>query len=510
MTMSQAPAVVPAQARQQPIGPTHAVAPDWRDRYRRRYQEICDQRGYEVPLQILVSVQRHIIEMWTAEPFYTRVSMYIRKVINVNQPTLYVTLARDGVFEVHYNPIFLVDLPPEEIRGAFKHEIAHIFLGHLTQRVLQPQVPANIGMDAAIDSMMDHSTGGENATCRTPRMAVLPGRAMHLDPEDRCWLMSSDPIRYNALMVVSDLYVRWPKLQSSEWYFNSLNECITGIGKAHALNGEDPYVKGLQVLGWEAPPGAGAGTIMPGTFDGHGEPGKVDNDDERVDRATESLLRRVEDEIIAEGTGWGSMSSEMLNKIRARYRRAVDWTNVLRYFVGTSQVLHSRRTLVKRDRRVPMVYPGKRKTRTARILVFVDQSGSVSDVSLALLFGELEFGLSDHVTFDVVPFESWVCDSELFTWRKGSRVTMDRTHCGGTSFDACVQWLDDPSVRDERHRSTVYDAAMIMTDGECSDPGLPQSCRLAYVIVPGKSLMFATQAMVINMDERANENVPVL
>ena len=83
----------------------------------------------------------------------------------------------------------------------------------------------------------------------------------------------------------------------------------------------------------------------------------------------------------------------------------------------------------------PGIHPGSRRKYTSSWAVYVDQSGSVGDESLSLLFGELS-QLAKKTSFDVYYFDTEVDVDSKFTWKKGSRVSPKRTRCGGTNFEA--------------------------------------------------------------------------
>jgi predicted metal-dependent peptidase len=110
----------------------------------------------------------------------------------------------------------------------------------------------------------------------------------------------------------------------------------------------------------------------------------------------------------------------------------------------------------------------------------VDQSGSVSDEWLSLAFGSLE-ALAKQVTFHVYPFDTQVVEKEYVVWRRGQKMNLKRVRCGGTDFKAASDHANK-----NKHR---FDGYLILTDGECADPG-PSGLKRGWVIVPDRKLMF--------------------
>ena len=109
-----------------------------------------------------------------------------------------------------------------------------------------------------------------------------------------------------------------------------------------------------------------------------------------------------------------------------------------------------------------------------------DQSGSVDDESLGLLFGELG-QLAKRTTFDVYYFDTEVDVENKFTWKKGSRVSPKRTRCGGTNFEAPTKHAH--SMMDK------YDGYMILTDGYAPKPS-PSRMRRVWIVTPDGGMDF--------------------
>jgi hypothetical protein len=92
----------------------------------------------------------------------------------------------------------------------------------------------------------------------------------------------------------------------------------------------------------------------------------------------------------------------------------------------------------------------------------------------------------------------WAAD--YFTTGVWTGSTTGTDLVGGTDFAAVTRWVNDNA------RNRKIDGMMIMTDGECYDPG-PSHVKRGWIIEPGKKLMFDTTELVINMDlsKRAGE-----
>ena len=107
---------------------------------------------------------------------------------------------------------------------------------------------------------------------------------------------------------------------------------------------------------------------------------------------------------------------------------------MLRYFVKTTQRSNRSSTVKRLNKRYRYIHPGKKVNRVARIGIYIDQSGSVSDSMLAAFYSELD-KLAALAEFTVVPFDDEVITDKVYTWKKGERRKWERVACGGTNFD---------------------------------------------------------------------------
>ncbi|PIV20749.1 MAG: hypothetical protein COS40_10890, partial [Deltaproteobacteria bacterium CG03_land_8_20_14_0_80_45_14] len=119
-----------------------------------------------------------------------------------------------------------------------------------------------------------------------------------------------------------------------------------------------------------------------------------------------------------------------------------DWRKVLRWFIKVSQRAEKTSTVRKLNRRYPYIHPGRKVTRTSKIAVAIDESGSVSNEMLAKFFGELN-GLAQTVEFTLVPFDTSVNKDAVEVWKKGKLRLGRRTRCGGTNFNAPTEWVNE-------------------------------------------------------------------
>jgi predicted metal-dependent peptidase len=132
--------------------------------------------------------------------------------------------------------------------------------------------------------------------------------------------------------------------------------------------------------------------------------------------------------------------------------------NSTKYQVGTSKLRENLR------------FPGQPKVVLKpinRVLVLVDESGSVSENELHDFLNEIHH-LSKKHDIEIRPFDTEVMKAVKYD----GRGSFKRTNCGGTSFTAAVEFYKQASE---------YNSAIVFTDGHAE---VPPSCnkQLLWVI----------------------------
>lgn len=164
--------------------------------------------------------------------------------------------------------------------------------------------------------------------------------------------------------------------------------------------------------------------------------------------------------------GWGSMPSHMQEAILDRVRvKPVNWKQKLRELTGRMERMYKNTSLRKLNRKYPWIHPGHKVSHTAKILVAVDESGSVGDEILAKFFSALE-QLSGNVSFHLVPFTASIDPKDIVKIGRFTKIKMKREKTGGTDFNVVTEFAN---------QSREYEALIIATDMECYKP---QPCRI--------------------------------
>ena len=419
----------------------------------------------------------YVLDLLFKEPFYGAVMRKVNRIRTQHIPTAGVAPKGEDQRGVHlyWNPNFVAGLSNAQVRGLIKHECWHIVLGHIFDRRMEPHLQWNYATDWAINC---HIPDDE-----LPEGGLRAGHAFNeLTPEQ---LEDMSPQQIQDFNTMSAFQEKLPKFKSSEWYFAELmrdKDASEALDRSQGGSGEG---EGEGEAGGIGNPG------MPGTDDHSGWADDLtDEEREVVKGKVKKLLEDAARE--ADGKGnWGTISAEGRATIRAIIRNEIPWQSVLKKFCGMTRRSDRTSSIRRLSRKYPGIHPGHQKNYTSSIAVYIDQSGSVSNDALELLFGELAH-LAKHTEFVCYHFDTSVDEASETTWRKGKCPPPSRTRCGGTCFKAPAEHANK-----NKHR---FDGYLILTDGEAPDPG-PTKLKRGWVIVPGRSMMFTASKrdFVINM-----------
>ena len=378
------------------------------------------------------------VSLYLDDPFLGSVSMGISKIENNKMPTAAIGAMRTkrGLeIMMQINSDFFRGLTAVHRKGVIKHELYHFIFGHITSRAIGDTQYArlfNYATDLAINSIIGAK--------ELPEFGLLPGRR----PVDKDGKPDMSPY--------GDFIEKAPALQATDYYFEQLRKIVDEQGDS-----------GNEIM------------IGDGTLDDHGGwqdlPKEVE--DELRDKMKESLSRAVKE--AEKSQRWGSVPQEIQEMLKRMLSNEVDWRSILRNFLGRSRSADRISTIKRINKKMPYVYPGTKRPTKAKFVAFIDQSGSMSDEDITLLFGELD-NLAKDVVIDIYFFDTEIDTKSHMTWSKGGNKPRIRARCGGTDFNAVANFCNS---RENRNKWT---GVIILTDGYAPTMGAIHGARVIQVI----------------------------
>jgi len=421
----------------------------------------------------------HLIRLMWDEPFFATILRIIKKQKTKTIPTAGV-YTQNGEICMVWNPEFLATLTPDQVKGLLKHEAYHLIFEHTTTRKHEPHVVWNYATDLGINSIIDEK--------ELPEGGLIPGKAFTaLTPEQIEQMGQQAADRYNK---VSAKIASFPREQTAEWYFQKLMEdpeISQAIESQNKMNGKslsqalaDGDIK-IDENGNLVDKDGNPVTLVPGNGDDHEGWGDISDElrdqlNGEVKAALEAAVKKCDG-----SNSWGSVGASMRAKLREMVSREIPWQAVLKQFCGMTRRADRASSIRRINRKYAGIHPGSYRDYKANIAVYLDQSGSVSDSDLQLFAGELD-GLAKRVTFTLFNFDTSVDESSRRELKKGRRVQLDRTRCGGTDFSCVTKHI-------QSGKGKGFDGALILTDGYAPDPGICRK-KLGWVICPTGALQF--------------------
>ena len=311
--------------------------------------------------------------------------------------------------------------------------------------------------------------------------------------------------------MVSEKIASFPKEKHSEWYFAELmkdpevkeaiesGEAMKGKSLAQALADGDVEIDEDGNL---VDKDGNAVTLVPGSqgdgMDSHeGWDQLTDEQREQLNGQIKQALEKAVKDCDSKNS-WGSVGSSMRATLREMISNEIPWQSVLKQFCGMTRRADRASSIRRINRKYAGIHPGAFRDYKANIAVYLDQSGSVSDSDLDLLAGELG-SLAKRVEFTLFNFDTSVDEKSERVLKRGRRVQLERTRCGGTDF-RCVQ--DHANKNKGR-----FDGYLVLTDGYAPNPVGANRLKRGWVIVPTGQLQFkkSNRDFLIQMKAQATD-----
>lgn len=405
------------------------------------------------------SLDKVFYDMILEEPFLSCVMACFERSYDWKCDTAYVSYNNDtSSFNMRWNPDFMLKYCNSEQKKKFVilHETYHVILKHLTKRsVRTPGLAslANVAMDLAINSLLIEEQ--QKAKVAAPEMVFAPGLKPIFCKDEK----------------LTKYVVNAKKLQSADFYLEELKEL---------------YKQELQEKTWTLTPGTG--------IDQHDMWGEVDSED-IAEEVIDGILDAATQEAQKKTNTWGSIPQSIQDMILSRRTKTRDWKAYLRFFMKRLRAVQTESSMKRYNKKAPYIQPGFKRTTTSRVIVFIDQSGSMSNEDIARGFNEI-CQIAEHGTAVSYNFDTDIDFNSKTTWKK-NQVDVSkwkRTKCGGTDFSCIAEYLNK--------NKGLYDGAIIITDGYASQIPPVKGTRVLFLITPdGTAESKQPTDMVVFMDK---------
>lgn len=364
------------------------------------------------------SLTRARIQLIEINPFYGTFLQYCLFSWNLAVGTACVGVDKAGRIQLIISPKFWEELTQEMRVGLLMHEVLHLCLAHLPRGKNLDRKLSNIAQDIALNQ-------------------YIPSRLRGAD-----WLM---PETYGL-----------PKGQSYEFYYLELLNDPKKNSKAQSGSGQttDNHSSVTEFTGEDD-------GVMSEAF-GSGLPPDI------AQSVINEAIKKT-----AGAVGRGNIPLPVLSALNEQEKRKaqVKWGSLLKNFLGKTLSKDYQDTRNKPNRRMGFSAPGKKRLEQPKVIIAVDNSGSMRASDISLVMQEAKQILKDlSERTEVLYFDVVIAHKE--TLSKISEVK--RYANGGTDFNCVVKHAN----------SQRADLLIMLTDG---DGGLEikPSCPVIWVMPKG-------------------------
>lgn len=300
--------------------------------------------------------------------------------------------------------------------GVLKHEMLHICNNHVGRKGDRDHDGFNVAADCALNQDIDRD--------HLPDYAIYPDNLI-VEPGTEVPLYESAEVYYELLK-------KQKKKKKGE-----------GKGKGNCT-GDD-----------SEKPSAGNSQ---GTYVNHDTWNDSEGDAGIQKEIAKKMVEKAAEETQKSAGKLPADYSQMIKGLTEN--KDVNWKQVLRWIVGNKKV-NSRKTLMRRDRRLPNFnwIKGRVKDRVFELAVISDVSGSVSDKALVKLWSVIINICKTYRTpVTMIQVDTNPGNPEKLTT---NTKVVERKHCGGTYLSPAIEKLREHKIK--------FDALVITTDGYLFD-----------------------------------------
>ena len=346
-------------------------------------------------------IQEAMMKLLIRQPFYGALASAVSVRENRNVKRMRTSLTSGVV--LHYNPAWYEELPEAQAVGTLMHELLHLLLLHALRLSGRDPLLWALCCDMAVNGHI-------------PAGMLMDSAVTTEKIEER---------------------VEYPleRMKSAEYYYDKLSGLLDD--SLSLFQREDAAA--LPALN---------GSILEADLFCEEDVGQVD----------ESALKAKLQDIVAAANQGNELPPELQTVFAIEPRRSkIDWAAVFKRFLSGRGRMQIRATY-KRDSRRFDGFPGHKRSVGLRVLVALDESGSISDEQLNLFFNELiAINRITNAQVLVTEFDTECSEPEP---AETYRHRQSRSKKGGTDFKQIFRLAEDLKIF----------SVVIFTDGNGDAP----------------------------------------
>ena len=392
----------------------------------------------------------------------------------------------DGRIYLYYNPKWCDSLPMSELTAVMEHEVMHLIFKHPARKKDKDHTIWNIACDMAINQMIE----GLPKDCVFPKNFQLPEGKIaevyyaHL-------YKNATKIKINMPGCPAGSPQPCPHGQQGQGKSGEGDKEGDGDG-GEGKESKDKKgsgggcAKSCPHKGTDKCPASGKGgfSIEIETPDGkkhvvdsHSKWDEMTKGDTSLNK--ESIRQAIKDAYEATQKNRGYIPGNIEGHIKKWLQPpTLSWKQILRLFVGNTIKTGSKFTWKRVSRRYGTSQKGTLPTRTIKMMIGIDTSGSVGDKDFMEFVGEIKGIMScyKNETY-LIQSDAKVQDVAVFKPYMDLEAKFKRHGYGGTDYEPVFKYLKD------KQKDT--DLCIYLTDFYCSFPKEKPKFPVIWVVTSG-------------------------
>lgn len=148
----------------------------------------------------------------------------------------------------------------------------------------------------------------------------------------------------------------------------------------------------------------------------------------------------------------------------------IDWRHEVKKFTATAGNVVAKTTMTRRSKRFG-TFPATKISRTQRLAIIADSSGSVSDAEFVAFFSELRGILQSNVQIIFIQADADVDQIDIYDKRLPEQMRINRMGYGGTAFGPALRFVRTQGRQQSKYKPIGrVDGTIYMTDGYAPAP----------------------------------------
>ena len=405
-----------------------------------------------------------------------------------NQETIGVNiLGRNPL--ITFNPNFILNTQYEYLECVLVHTLFKILLRHCTTRLQEPRQIAALASNITIDELLYGNTLNLIMGDSSLKELVPTAKSFKL-PENDCFEEYFRQLFDRQSKVNEQIKDIWDSMSDEEKQeaINNSHNTKSNSNSEQSEN-KDSEDTNSDSDGFKEFNDANDG--IKDYFDPNGTANDGWGQNDIMDQDIKNFVDKHKDSV----RSWGKHTGNCVEQILAANEPKISYKEIIRRFKKSVTCSKTETTRMKVNRRYDLLFTGNRTTMTTRLLIGIDESGSMSTEDLSEGFAVIN-SICKHIDLDFVTFDTEIKQIDKKFKKAKSQFTCSGR--GGTAPTCVFEYAKNSKKR--------YNGIIIFTDGEFYENIEEPPFKVLWLLHSKDSKVAASFGMVAHLDRFENNH----